>query len=257
MTALRHSWYMTVRHLLALKRQPWWIAISLAQPVIYLVLYGQLFSRIVELPGFHTSNYVTYVTPGVVIMMALFGGGWNGMGIIMEIDGGVMDRFLVSPVSRVAIIAGRLAQMSIIMVVQASLLLALGFLMGARFDGGIVGVLVLLLCGVLLGVPFGALSNAMALVIRRTESVIGASNFVLLPLTFLSPVFMATDLMPAWIRKVSLVNPVAWSVDAARSALSTHPDWALIGSRLLALVALSIVSAWLATQAFRSYQRSA
>lgn len=257
MTALRHSWYMTVRHLLALKRQPWWIAISLAQPVIYLVLYGQLFSKIVELPGFHATSYVTYVTPGVVIMMALFGGGWNGMGIIFEIDNGVMDRFLVSPVSRVAIIAGRLAQMSIIMVIQASLLLGLGFLMGARFDGGLLGVLVLLACGVLVGVPFGALSNAMALIIRRTESVIGASNFVLLPLTFLSPVFMATDLMPGWIRTVSAANPVAWSVDAARSALSASPDWGLIGGRLLALVGLSVVSGWLATRAFRSYQRSA
>jgi ABC-2 type transport system permease protein len=257
MTALRHTWYMTVRHMRALKRQPWWIAISLAQPVIYLVLYGQLFSRIVELPGFHATNYVTYVTPGVVIMMALFGGGWNGMGIIMEIDGGVMDRFLVSPVSRVAIIAGRLAQMSIIMVIQASILLALGFLMGARFDGGLVGVLVLLVAGVLLAVPFGALSNAMALVIRRTESVIGASNFVLLPLTFLSPVFMATDLMPRWIRAVSVANPVAWSVDAARSALSAQPDWGLIAVRLASLVALSVASAWLATRAFRSYQRSA
>jgi ABC-2 type transport system permease protein len=257
MTALRHTWYMTVRHLLALKRQPWWIAISLAQPVIYLVLYGQLFSRVVELPGFQAGSYVTYVTPGVVIMMALFGGGWNGMGIIMEIDSGVMDRFLVSPVSRVAIIAGRLVQASFIVVIQASLLMGLGFLMGARFDGGLVGVLVLLVCGVLLTIPFGALSNAMALIIRRTESVIGASNFVLLPLTFLSPVFMATNLMPPWIRTVSLANPVAWSVDAARSALSVQPAWGFIAVRLLGLVALSAVSAWLATRAFRSYQRSA
>jgi ABC-2 type transport system permease protein len=257
MTVLLHSWYMTVRHLLALKRQPWWIAISLAQPAIYLVLYGQLFSRVVELPGFEASSYVTYVTPGVVIMMALFGGGWNGMSIIMEIDSGVMDRFLVSPVSRVAIIAGRLVQASIIVVIQASILLGLGFLMGARFEGGVLGVVVLLVCGVLLTVPFGALSNAMALIIRRTESVIGASNFVLLPLTFLSTVFMVTNLMPPWIRAVSKVNPVAWSVDAARSALSAQPDWRFIGTRLLALVALSLVSAWLATRAFRSYQQSA
>jgi ABC-2 type transport system permease protein len=56
------------------------------------------------------TNYAPFVTPGIVIMMALFGGGWNGMVIIMEIDQGVMDRFLVSPVSRFAIIAGRLCK---------------------------------------------------------------------------------------------------------------------------------------------------
>ena len=169
MTALTHSWYMTVRHLRALQRQPWWIAITLIQPIIYLVLYGQLFQRVVDLPGFQATNYVSYVTPGVVIMMALFGGGWNGMGIILEMDNGVMDRFLVSPVSRVAIVAGRLIQMSILVVLQASLLLGLGLLMGARFDGGAVGLLVLLVSAVLVAVPFGALSNAMALVIRRQQ----------------------------------------------------------------------------------------
>ncbi len=257
MTALRHSWFMAVRHMRSLLRQPWWIAISLATPITYLVLYGQLFKRVVELPGFQATSYITYVTPGVVIMMALFGGGWNGMGIIYEIDSGVMDRFLVSPVSRFAIIAGRLIQMSVLTVIQASILLVLGVLMGARFEGGIVGMLVLLTAGVLVGVPFGALSNAMALVVRRTESVIGASNFVLLPMTFLSPVFMASNLMPGWIRVVSRGNPVAWGVEAARSAMSASPDWPGILWRLGALVLLSIASGWVATQAFRSYRKSA
>ena len=255
MTALTHSWYMTVRHLRALQRQPWWIAITLIQPIIYLVLYGQLFQRVVDLPGFQATNYVSYVTPGVVIMMALFGGGWNGMGIIFEMDNGVMDRFLVSPVSRVAIIAGRLIQMSILVVLQASLLLVMSDAY-YRLDAA-VGLLVLLVSAVLVAVPFGALSNAMALVIRRTESVIGASNFILLPMTFLSPVFMATSLMPPWIRAVARFNPVAWSVEAARSAMSTSPDWRAIATRITSLVVLSAFSAMVATRAFRSYQRSA
>jgi ABC-2 type transport system permease protein len=256
MTMLTHTWFMTVRHLRALIRQPWWIAISLVQPITYLLLYGQVFSRIVELKGFNAPNYVTYVAPGIVIMMALFGGGWNGMGIIMEIDRGVMDRFLVAPLSRAAIIAGRLVQMSIITVVQAAMLLGLGFLLGARFEGGFTGLAVLMLCAVLVAVPFGALSNAMALVIRREESVIGASNFILLPMTFLSPVFMAPNLMPRWVQGVSRANPVAWSVESARTALSGHPDWRLITTRLTWLALLGLASAWVATRAFRSYQRS-
>jgi ABC-2 type transport system permease protein len=257
MNLLQHSWYMTVRHLLALWRQPWWIAISLAQPITYLVLYGQLFNRIVELPGFHAKNYMTFVTPGIVIMMSIFGGGWNGMGIIMELDNGVMDRFLVSPVSRFAIIGGRLIQMSIILVVQTTIIVALGVLLGARFDGGIVGLLVLVVSAVLLAVPFGALSNAMGLVLRRTESVIGASNFILLPMIFLSSVFMAPGLMPSWIQHVARFNPVGWAVVAARSAMSVQPEWGLIATNLALLVTLTCFSSWVATKAFRSYQRSA
>jgi ABC-2 type transport system permease protein len=257
MNLVRHSWAMTVRHLRGLQRQPWWIAISLAQPITYLVLYGQLFKRIVELPGFQATNYVTFVTPGIVIMMSIFGGGWNGMGIIMDIDNGVMDRFLVSPVSRFAILAGRLIQMSMILVVQTAILMTLGVLLGARFDGGVVGFVVLVVSGVLLAVPFGALSNAMGLVLRRTESVIGASNFILLPMIFLSPVFMAPALMPEWIRRIARFNPVAWAVESARSAMSLQPDWRVIGLNLTLLLALTLFSSWVATQAFRSYQRSA
>lgn len=257
MKGLVHTWFMTLRLLRALLRQPWWIAISLVQPLTYLVLYAQVFARVVELPGFNARNYSTFVTPGIVVMMALFGGGWNGMGTIMEIDRGVMDRFLVSPISRVAIVGGRLGQMSIITLVQAGILLGLGMLLGARFDGGLRGLAVLMICGVLVALPFGALSNAMALVVRRQESVIGASNFVLLPLTFLSPVFMAPGLMPPWIQRLARFNPVTWSVEASRSALSASPDWRFIGARIASLVLLSVASGWVAVRAFRSYQRSA
>jgi ABC-2 type transport system permease protein len=96
----------------------------------------------------------------------------------------------------------------------------------------------------------------MALVVRRAESLIGASNFVLLPLTFLSPVFMAPALMPAWIQRVARLNPVSWAVTAARSGLSAHPNWALIATCVGELLLLSAVSAWIASRAFRSYQRS-
>jgi ABC-2 type transport system permease protein len=116
---------------------------------------------------------------------------------------------------------------------------------------------VLLVASVLLAVPFGALSNAMGLTLRRTESVIGASNFILLPMIFLSQVFMAPTLMPAWIRRVAQFNPVGWAVESARSAMSPHPDWALITTNLSLLVGLTFVASWVATRAFRSYQKSA
>jgi ABC-2 type transport system permease protein len=256
MNILSHSLFMALRHLRQLARQPWWIAITLVQPIVWLVFYGQLFKRVVELPGFGTSSYISFVTPGIVIMSALFAGGWNGMGILFEMDLGVMDRFLVSPVSRVAIIAGRLIQMALVIVVQSLILLVLGFVTGARFEGGLTGMGVLLWSAILLAVPFGALSNAMALVLRRRESVIGASNFILLPLTFLSPVFMARDLMPPWIRSVSQFNPVNWSIECARASMSAHPDWMLILKQMCFLILFALASAWLAARAFRAYQRS-
>jgi len=253
---LTHLTFLTERHLRALLRQPMYIAFTVVQPVIWLVLYGQLFQKVVELPGFHAESYISFLTPGVIITTALFSGGWNGMGTIVEIDRGVMDRFLVSPVSRVALMGSRLVSLAAISVVQSLLLIGLGLLLGARFGGGVLGILMLLASGVLLAAPFGALSNALGLVVRKQESVIGAANFLLLPMTFLSPVYMAKNLMPGWIRTATMFNPVTWSVEAAREALQPQADWSAVAIRVGCLVVFAAGAAALATRAFRAYQRS-
>lgn len=257
MKPLTDSWSLTVRNLTHLLRQPWFVALTLVQPVIWLVLYGQLFQKVVELPGFKSRSYIDFLTPGIVVMSALFSSGWTGMGIINDINAGVMDRFLVSPASRVAIIVSRLMTQAIITLVQSVILFSLGALMGARYEGGILGLAILLIAAILLGLPFAALSTALALALRKEESVIGAVNFVLLPLTFLSPLFMAEGLMPPWIQSVARFNPVNWSVAAGRSALAGSDDWVFILSRLALLAAFALVCGWVATTAFRSYQRSA
>lgn len=256
MTALVHSWYLMLRSLQRLLRQPWYIAFTLLQPIIWLGLYGQLFQRVVDLPGFRAKSYIDFLTPGIVAMSSLFSSGWSGMGIILDLDQGVMDRFLVSPVSRAAIIWGRMLNLAVTIIVQTLILLGLGMALGARYSGGFIGLLVVIVSAILLAMPFGALSIALALVMRKEESVIGAVNFVLLPLTFVSPVFMAETLMPGWMRSISQFNPVNWCVEAGRDALLGYPDWSAVFLRLLYLIIFSIAAAWIATRAFHSYQRS-
>jgi ABC-2 type transport system permease protein len=257
MSIVRQSWFLTLRQVRHLLRQPWWVAFTLIQPIIWLVLYGQLFKRVVELPGFRSASYIDFLTPGVVVMSALFSSGWSGMGVITDLDRGVMERFLISPVRRPAIILSRLINLSLVTVVQSLILFGLGAGMGARYPGGAVGLLVLLLSAILLGMPFGALSIAMALAVRKEESVIGAVNFILLPLTFTSPVFMANSLMPDWMRAVARFNPVNWSVEAGRGALEADVGALAIAARMASLAVFALVSGWIATRAFRAYQRSA
>jgi ABC-2 type transport system permease protein len=255
-TALAHSWFMTLRHLRNLFRQPAWIAISLAQPIVWLLLYGALFRRIVEIPGFGAESYVDFLTPGIVVMTCLFSAGWSGMGIIEDLDRGVIDRFLVTPVSRASLIAGRIIQLGLVAVIQSAIIIVLGYFVGASFPGGIPGLLVLVAGSVLLGSGFGALSNAIALLSRKEETMIAASNFILLPLTFLSSVFMAQALMPGWMQQVARFNPVNWAVQAGRGALEQDADWAPVLLRLALLVVFAGVAGMLATRAFRVYRRS-
>ena len=161
------TWCMSARHLRNLARQPWWIAITLVQPVIWLLLFGAVFKATADIPGFAASSYVDYLTPGIVVMTAAFAGGWAGMGVIEDLNRGVVDRFLVSPVRRQALITGRLVQLAIVSVIQSLIVIALGLLVGARFPGGVTGLAVLMACSALLGASLGALSNGMALLAAR------------------------------------------------------------------------------------------
>jgi hypothetical protein len=160
--ALAQTRSMTIRHLRELWRQPWYVAITLVQPVIWLLLFGALFKRVVEIPGFGGGDYVDFLTPGIVVMTALFTAGWSGMSVIEDLNRGVMDRFLVSPVSRGSLIAGRLGQLAITIAIQSLVVVGLALAVGARFPGGIPGVALLVACSVLLACRRRALDRACA-----------------------------------------------------------------------------------------------
>jgi ABC-2 type transport system permease protein len=256
-TALNQTGLLTGRQLRAFLRMPSYLVINLIQPIIWLLLFGALFKSVVDIPGFSGgSNYLEFLTPGIVMMMALFGSAWAGTSYIHDMDRGVMDRFLTSPTSRGGLIVANMLYQAVLTVIQTLVVLGVAWLAGARFGGGIVGLLVLLLSAVLLTFVFAGLSNAIALLARQQTALIAISQVLAFPLMFLSSAIMDTKLSPKWVQDVALYNPFEWSVIAGRDALQSSPDWATIWAHLGLLAALVVVMTWLATRAFRAYQRS-
>ena len=255
-TALTHSGLMAGRWLRILWRQPWFVAITLVQPVIWLLLFGALFERVVDIPGFAGDDYVDFLVPGIVVMTALFSAGWSGMGIINDLDRGVMDRFLVSPARRASLVAGPMGQLAAIVMIQSLIIVALGLARGADLAGGVAGVAVLIGCAILLAWAIGGLSMAIALLARKEETLIGAVNFLVLPLTFLSTAFMPSSLAPGWLADVAGYNPVNWAIEAGREALAADPSWGDVAGWAVLLVGTALVCGWAAVRALRAYQRS-
>jgi len=254
---VRHSGYLTVRSVCALIRQPWYVAVTLVQPIVWLLLFGQLFKSIVHIPGFNAGGtYLEFITPGVIMMTSLFSAGWAGTVYIEDMNRGVMDRLLASPVSRGAMMVATLAYQSIVTIIQSLAVFAIAYACGARFDGGLSGVVMTLVAASLLTVVFAALSNAVALLVRQQDALIGISQFLSLPLPFLSSALIATLLSPPWVRDVAKYNPVDWAVVISREALSGAGDIGVMAPRLAALAGLAVVMAWVATRAFGVYQRS-
>jgi ABC-2 type transport system permease protein len=252
---LRQTGWMIVRQLRNLMREPIWIALMVIQPLIWLLLYGQLFSRVGALRG-GASTYIQFLTPGIICMNAFFGGSWSGMATISDLDRHVIDRFLAAPASRLAIILSQVVRAGIIAVIQALLLLSLGLALGVRVHGGMAGWLVVLGAAALLAMAFAGLSHGIALLVRKEASMIAAANFVGLPLMFISAILIPATQMPRWIAELSRFNPVNWGVHAARNAIVLGGSWGASMGYLALLLGATAATSLFATWCFRGYQRS-
>jgi ABC-2 type transport system permease protein len=252
MKFLADTWHLFLRLARGSMRMPIWMIMSMVQPILWMVLFGHLFGRVTSLPGFGGGSYVQFLAPGIVMMSGLFGSAWAGMGMIYDINFGVIDRLLATPG---AFIAARVLHASATACVQALVILVMAFALGARPGGGIVGLALVLVAAALLAAAFGAMSNGIALLTRRPETLAATMNFTVLPLTFTSTMIMASDLMPGWIRAVSVVNPVNWAVLVARAGFQGAP-LSRVPVPLALLTAFALGCGYLATRAFAGYQRS-
>jgi ABC-2 type transport system permease protein len=255
-TLAAHTTWMTGRQLKAIARQPAYVVIMLIQPVIWLFLFGSLFRKVVELPGFGAPSYLDYLVPGVVIMSALSASMWSGMTVLEEIDRGIMDRFLVLPLHRSAIINASAVMQAMVIALQSVIIVLLGAAGGAHYAGGIAGLLVLVAVSVLVAIVFSAFSNTVGMLARQRETIIGINTFLLLPLTFLSTAFMAKSLMPHWMQVLASCNPVNWALEAGRSAMSASPDWGRVLVQGGGLAVLAVAVTGLSVLMFRAYQKS-
>ena len=250
---------MVLRQARNLQREPIWIALILIQPMIWLLLYGQLFSRVGQLRG-GAWSYIEFLTPGIVCMNAFFGGSWSGMATINDLDRHVIDRFLAAPASRFAIVFSQVVRAGATAMIQALLLLVVGLALGVRVHGGAVGWLVVFAASALLATAFAGLSHGIALLVRKPATMIATANFIGLPLMFLSADPDATRSMPHWIaRCTSRYNPVNWGVEASRDAVLTGGHWGTSGG----FIGLLLFAATIATTALFAgwcvpvaYQRS-
>jgi ABC-2 type transport system permease protein len=256
MRAVAHTWWMIGRQSRNLLRQPIWIALILIQPMIWLLLYGQLFRNVVSLPGFGTVSYVTFLTPGIVVMNAFFGGTWSGMAMIEDLDRNVLERFLATPTSRLSLVLSQVVRSGLISMIQALVILIVALALGVRAHAGAPGWLIVMLTAFLIGSGFGGVSHGMALIFRKEATMIAAANFFGLPLLFLSSTLLARPSMPHWMRAVSRFNPVEWGVVAARQGVLPGPDWSTAAIHLGLLAGLLVAMVGFATWAFGIYRRS-
>jgi len=252
----RDTWYMVVRQARNLMREPIWIVMMVIQPMVWLILYGQLFKNVTRLGGFGTGSYITFLAPAIVIMNGFFGATWSGMAMINDLEHKVIERFLATPASRVSLVLSQIVRSAITAGLQGIIILIVSIALGVSIRTGALGWIVIVLTGMLVNSAFAGISQAIALLTRREATMIAVANFIGLPLLFLSTTMIARAQMPHWMQETARFNPVDWGVRAAREVVLPGTAWSTVGWYLLFLLLLTVLTTAWATWAFRAYQRT-
>ncbi|WP_010311866.1 ABC transporter permease [Saccharopolyspora spinosa] len=224
-------------------RAPVAILFSMAQPLLFLFLFGPLLAGT---SGLDTSPWQWFV-PGILVMMCLFGPMMAGYHLLVELGGGSMERMLVTPMNRSV---GRTLKEFALLLVQAVLLIALSVPLGFQLHAtGVLAGLALLL---LFGVGLGSLSYVLAIASHPGgELFYAVTQLVLFPLMLLSGVLLPMDFGPAWLQVAAQFNPVSHIAEAERALFSGQLLDPSVLHGIIAAAAIAAVGLWSGTRAMR------
>jgi ABC-2 type transport system permease protein len=252
--ALSDAWYIVLRDLRTRMRMPVFIFMTMFQPILWLVLFTQIFKSLggtLSSVGGADISYLQFFAPGVIVMTVLFGSSFSGFGTLMDIDAGILPKMLATPVTRVSIITGRVIATVIVGIIQALMVFIVAAIMGVHVETGVPGVLFVLLLAALLGMGFAALSNGLALLLRRQETVMAVVNLFTMPLMFLSTMMMPANLLPNWLNTARQFNPVDYAIVGVRDLVLNGYIWSDLWKSLVVLVAWAIVGVIFGTLMFQ------
>jgi ABC-2 type transport system permease protein len=247
MTFVRESFIVFRRQVRMNLRNPAWVLIGVMQPVLYLLLFGPLLKPLVG--RFGADNAYTFLVPGLLVQLGMFGAFFAGFGLIGEWREGVVEGERVTPASRTALLVGRLTRDVAQLFVQALILVGLGWVMGMRASVG--GVVLGVALTLLVGGACAAASNALALTTKSEDVMAPVINMVMMPVLLLSGILLPMTIGPTWLQRVSDFMPFRWIVDATRETFAgnftgSHLMWGTTWA-----VALFALALWWGTAVFR------
>jgi ABC-2 type transport system permease protein len=235
---MRDIYLITMNEIRVTIRNPFWAFSGLFQPIIYLLLFGPLLNGIAGVRGFPGGgNAIQFFAPGLLIMNALFGSGFEGFTLRDKLDSGFLERLRVTPISRLSLALGFILQTSLNLVVQSILLLIVSLFFGLRFD--LLGALVLLVLIVLIGITMASISYRLGLMIREGGILAGIVNTFVLPAMILSGIMLPISFGPPIIQMAARLDPFYYAVNASRVLIDGNLGDSSVASALAIFAALA------------------
>jgi ABC-2 type transport system permease protein len=249
MKLIRDSWLIFVSQLRVMLREPAWVIFGLFQPVCYMLLFAPLLKNLAGVPGFPSGGAYNVFTPGLMMMMAIFGTGFAGFTVIGQLREGTIERLRVTPVSRLALMVGMIGVNLLQLLVQTVFLLVIGLLLGFRPD--VVGLLLLVVLLVVGGLTMASCSYAVGLALKDEGSLAAAVNLVALPLLLLSGIMLPLTFAPDILKNIANFNPFNYAVEASRALVNGHLGDVSIPQGFIIFGVLALLALFWVTRAVR------
>ena len=245
-SAVTDTAVVTGRNLRHFIRQPDLLVFSTIQPVLFVLLFVYVFGGAIGRSLPHGVAYVDFLLPGVFVQSVTFGASQTAVGLKEDLTRGVVDRFRSMPMARSAVLAGRTVADLVRNIVVIFLMIAVGYLVGFRFLGGVAGAVGCIAVVAAFGFALSWIFAFVALTVRGAETAQTAGFVVIFPLVFASSVFVPVSTFPDWLQAFATINPVTVTADAARSlalfgttaSLGAAAAW--IGGLLAVFIPLSV-----------------
>ena len=239
---------MTKRNLLKYRRVPTLLVFATIQPVMFVLLFVFVFGGAITIPGV---SYTNFLMAGIFVQTSVFGSSQTGVALADDMNKGLVERFRSLPMSRAAVLIGRTLSDSTRNLFVVVLMTGVGYLVGFRFQAGVVNAIGALLLAVFFGFAFTWISAAIGLSVRDVESAQAATFVWIFPLTFASSAFVPVASFPGWLQAFSKANPITITVDAIRALILGTPLSPRLWQALAWIVALLVVFIPLAVRQYR------
>jgi len=243
MKLLRGIQLMFIRNMRQTLRSPIFVFVSLFQPLLYLFLFMPLLNGLGGVPGLPAGKTVQIFIPGLLVMMALFGSAFVGFNLIDDIRSGVIERFLVTPVSRSAILLGRVLRDAVVLLTQCVLITLVAIPLGLSVNVG--GFLLSLVLYAMVSITMASMSYSFALIYRIEDPLAPTLNTITLPLSLLSGIMLPLALAPLWLQDLAKANPFSYAVNASRALFAgSFHSVDIIKGFVIVFLLMSVVFWW-------------
>ncbi len=246
--AVRHGLVIMRRNLQHIRSDPEQLVGMTIQPLMFLVLFVYVFGGAI---AGSSREYLQYALPGILIQGIAFTGFQTALGLNIDFQRGLIDRFRSLPISRSAVVAGRIGADTVRVLWGALIISGFGMILGFRFHGGFAGAIGGIALATLFGITVCWPMAFIGVTAKTPEAVNTWGFMIILPLTFASSVFAPPSSMPGWLAAFVNVNPITKVVDATRGLMLSGPVAKPVWQSLAWMVAITAVFAPLAISKYR------